>query len=126
MAEALGRRAGAKGVQLDTGGEVDGRPVSYGSRWFPARLFPDFEQVYRAVGSGSITRVMEAHGFGDYERAVTKVTARMPDAVEAEQLDNPRTRAILYVESLNVAADGGPVEGYPNAHAAVRFPRGVE
>ncbi|HEY9568653.1 MAG TPA: UTRA domain-containing protein, partial [Thalassobaculum sp.] len=78
-------------------------------------------QVYRAVGSGSITRVMEAHGFGDYERAVTKVTARMPDAVEAELLEQPRTRPILYVESLNVAADGGPVQVSHTRYAADRF-----
>src|SRR3546814_7744642 len=33
IAEALGLRAGAQVVHLDTVGEVDGRPVSYGSHW---------------------------------------------------------------------------------------------
>jgi len=121
VAEGLGLRAGAQVVHLDTVGEVDGRPVSYGSHWFPARLFARFEDIYRSAGSASITRVMEAHGFGDYERAVTKVTARMPDAAEAELLEQPRTRPILYVESLNVAADGTPVQVSHVRYAADRF-----
>lgn len=121
VAATLGIRPGAPVVHLETVGEVDGRPVSFGEHWFPAKLFPRFEQEYRATGSGSITRLMEGHGFGDYERAVTKVTARMPDAVEAEVLQQPRTRPILYVESLNVAADGTPLQASHVRHAADRF-----
>lgn len=121
VAEALKLRAGAQVVHLGTVGEVDSRPVSCGSHWFPARLFARFEEVYRAAGSGSITRVMEAHGYGDYERAVTKVTARMPDATEAELLHQPRTRPILYVESINVASDGTPVQVSHVRYAADRF-----
>lgn len=121
VATALGLRAGAQVVHLDMVGEVDGRPVSYGSHWFPGRLFPRFEDSYQAAGSGSVTRVMEAHGFADYERAVTKVTARMPDAAEADLLQQPRNRPILYVESLNVAPDGTPVQVSHVRYAADRF-----
>jgi GntR family phosphonate transport system transcriptional regulator len=121
IAEALGLRAGAQVVHLDMVGEVDGRPVSFGSHWFPAKLFARFEDVYRSADTGSVTRVMEAHGFGDYERAVTKVTARMPDAAEAELLEQPRTRPILYVESLNVVPDGRPVQVSHVRYAADRF-----
>ncbi len=121
VAEALGIRAGAQVVFLETVGEVDGRPVSFGAHRFPAKLFPRFEDAYRSAGSGSITQVMEAHGFGDYERAVTKVTARMPDATEAEVLQQPRTRPILFVESLNVAVDGTPLQISQVRHAADRF-----
>lgn len=121
VADALGVRAGVQVVHLQTVGEVDGRPVSFGEHWFPARLFPRFDAEYRSTGTGSITRVMEAHGFGDYERAVTKVTARMPDATEAEMLQQPRTRPILYVESLNVAGDGMPLQASHVRYAADRF-----
>jgi GntR family transcriptional regulator, phosphonate transport system regulatory protein len=120
VAGVLGIRAGAQVVHLETVGEVDGRPVSYGSHWFAAKLFPRFEETYRATGSGSITQVMEAHGFGDYERAVTKVTARMPDAAEADLLKQPRNRPILYVESLNVAINGQPVQASHVRYAADR------
>ena len=121
IAEALGIRIGAQVIHLRTLGKVDDRPVSYGEHWFPARLFPRFDAEYRSTGSGSITRLMESHGFGDYERAVTKVTARMPDAAEAELLEQPRTRPILYVESLNVAGDGTPLQASHVRHAADRF-----
>lgn len=121
VATALGVRAGTQVVFLRTLGKVDDRPVSYGEHWFPARLFPHFDQERRSDGSGSITHVMEAHGFGDYERAVTKVTARMPDAAESELLEQPRSRPILYVEALNVAADGTPVQTSHVRHAADRF-----
>ncbi len=121
VAEALSLRAGSQVFHLQTVGEVDGRPVSFGEHWFPAKLFPRFESEYRTEGNGSITRLMEAHGFGDYERAVTKVTARMPDATEAEYLEQPRSRPILYVESLNVAADGTPLQASHVRYAADRF-----
>ncbi|MEQ8817787.1 MAG: phosphonate metabolism transcriptional regulator PhnF [Thalassobaculum sp.] len=121
IAGALGIRTGTQVVYLQTVGKVDDRPVSFGEHWFPARLFPRFDSEYRTIGNGSITRLMEAHGFGDYERAVTKVTARMPDATEAELLEQPRARPILYVESLNVAADGTPLQASHVRHAADRF-----
>lgn len=121
LAEALGLRAGVQLVHLETIGEVDGRPVSLGAHWFPVKLFPRFEEVYRAAESRAISQVMEAHGFGDYERAVTKVTARMPDTTEAELLKQPRLRPILYVEALNVAADGAPLQVSHVRYAADRF-----
>lgn len=121
VAAALGLRAGAPVIHLRTLGKVDDRPVSYGEHWFPAKLFPRFDEEYQSTGSGSITRLMEGHGFGDYERAVTKVTARMPDAAEAELLEQPRTRPILYVESLNVAGDGTPLQTSHVRYAADRF-----
>jgi len=121
VAEVLGIRTGTQVVYLETVSKVDGRPVSYGEHWFPTRLFPRFETAYQErPGTGSITRVMEEHGFGDYERSVTKVTARMPDATEAEMLEQPRTRPILYVESLNVAGDGMPLQASHVRYAADR------
>lgn len=121
IADALGLRTGTHVVHLKTVSEVDGRPVSVGTHWFPVKLFTRFEDAYQGSGTGSISRVMAAHGFGDYERAVTKVTARMPDATEAELLEQPRTRPILYVESLNVAVDGTPLQASHVRYAADRF-----
>lgn len=119
VAATLGISAGTAVLRLETVGEVDGRPLSFGTHWFPARRFPNFAESYEP--SHSITRVMEEHGLADYARAVTKVTARMPDATDAEILAQPRTRPILFVESVNVDSQGEPVQLSHVRYAADRF-----
>lgn len=119
IADVLRLAVGASVIRLETVGEVDGRALSYGVHWFPAKRFPDFAEAYEP--SHSITRAMEHHGIADYARAVTKVTARMPDATDAEILGQPRSRPILYVESINVDAQGVPVQLSHVRYAADRF-----
>ena len=111
--------AGTAVLRVETINQVDDRPLSIGVHWFPAKRFPDFQQVYE--DSHSITRVMEHHGIPNYTRAVTKVTARMPDLAEAELLNQPRNRPVLYVEAVNVDPDGGPVQLSHVRYAADRF-----
>lgn len=111
--------AGTALLQVETVGQVDGRPLSYATHWFPAKRFPDFAGVYDA--SHSITSVMEHHGIANYERAVTKVTGRMPDVAEAEILGQPRNRPILFVEAINVDPEGVPVQLTNARYAADRF-----
>lgn len=119
MAAALDLRPGAAAIVLETVGEVDGRPISFGEHYFPTKLFPDFSNAYES--GHSITSVMEHHGFGDYERASTKVTARMPDTRDAEILEQPKTRPILFVESLNTAPNGMSLQFSHVRYAADRF-----
>lgn len=119
IAGELGVKPGVAIIHLVTIGEVDGRPVSYADNYFPARLFGNFDQAY--AETGSITKVMERHGFAGYERAVTKVTASLPDASEAAALEIPRTRPILLVTSLNIdPASGSRVQSGHVRYAADR------
>lgn len=118
-AAALQLGVGATVITLETVGEVDGRPISLGEHWFPAKLFPNFTAAYEP--NHSITAVMEHHGFAEYERAVTKVTAQTPDARDAEILQQPRTRPILYAESVNVDQAGTPLQLSHVRYAADRF-----
>lgn len=119
VSEPLNVAPGTAVIRLETVGEVDGRPLSYGVHWFPGRIFPEFAEAYEP--SHSITRVMEHHGMADYARAVTKVTARMPDATDAEILSQPRTRPILFVESVNIDSGGRPIQLSHVRYAADRF-----
>ena len=64
---------------------------------------------------------MEHHGFGDYQRARTKVTAGIPDAVDSSVLQIPRTRPILIVDSVNIALDGTVLQASHVRYAADRF-----
>lgn len=119
IAGVLKISVGTAVLQVDTVGQVDGRSLSYGTHWFPAKRFPEFAVVYDA--SHSITRVMEHHGIPNYARAVTKVTARMPDVTEAEILEQPRNRPILFVEAINIDPEGVPVQFTNARYAADRF-----
>lgn len=118
-AAALDIAPGADLHHLETLAELDGRPVSVGSHYFPAKRFPDFDEVHRR--EGSITRALAHYGCGDYERRVTKVTARMPDASDAELIRQARNRPILVTESVNVDSSNIPVEYGVARFAADRF-----
>ena len=87
---------------------LDDRPISVGTHFFPVQRFPDLVEVYQR--EGSITRTLTHFGCGDYERRVTRVTARMPDASDAELLRQARNRPVLVTESVNVDAAEVPVE----------------
>ena len=119
LAEELGVQTGAQVVHLVAVSEVDGRPVGLADHYFPTKLFGEFEAAY--AREPSVTKVMEHHGFGDYERARTKVTAGIPDAVDSNVLQIPRTRPILIVDSVNVALDGTILQASHVRYAADRF-----
>ncbi len=119
VADALELAVGAEVHWLETLGEMDGRPISVGSHYFPADRFPDLDEVHRH--EGSITRTLTHYGCGDYERRVTKVTARMPSAGDAELLLQGRARPVLVTESVNVDSAGQPVEYGMARFAADRF-----
>lgn len=119
VAEALTLAVGSEVHWLETLGQLDGRPISVGSHYFPVARFPDLDEVHRR--EGSITRTLTHFGCGDYERRVTKVTARMPGAGDAELLRQGRARPVLVTESVNVDSDGRPVEYGLTRFAADRF-----
>ncbi|UUX50012.1 phosphonate metabolism transcriptional regulator PhnF [Nisaea acidiphila] len=110
---------GSELIRLDRIGEVDGRPISVGSHYFPASRVPGFAGIYEELDS--ITRTLTHLGHGEYTRKVTRVTASMPDAQDAECLQQPRNRPVLMVESINVTPDGAPIEYGLARYAADRF-----
>ncbi|PJK30248.1 phosphonate metabolism transcriptional regulator PhnF [Minwuia thermotolerans] len=107
-AAALGLRRGARLWAIRTVSLVDGRPLSLTTHSFPAARFPDIAQRFEATLS--VSRALAECGLGDYRRAVTRIQAVLPTAAEAETLELPRSRPLLRTESVNVDADGAPVE----------------
>lgn len=108
VAEALELPEKTPCLYIESLGEVDGQPLSLGRSHFPAERFPDLISVFSETGS--ITKAMEHHGVGDYQRKVTRVTTRLPDADEATLLEQPRVRPLLVIESINVDNQGKPVQ----------------
>lgn len=120
-ATALGVAEGTPLVLLERLGLADGRPVSLGVHRFSPRL----AGLKEALGAGGITAALRAVGVDDYVRQTTRVTARMPSAVEAELLRTSRTRPLLVTENINADRTGAVVEfgvtSYPTPRVQIVF-----
>ena len=124
IAELLEIRPGAAVVLAERITMADGRPVAIGSHHFPARRFPQIAALLRA--DPSISHALAECGVPDYRRRVTRITASMPNAEEAEALQQSRSRPILVTEAVNVDADGRPVDATHTRWAAGRAQLVVE
>jgi GntR family phosphonate transport system transcriptional regulator len=108
VASRLKIRPGARVVRLETLGRADGRPISLGHHYFPARRVP--ELVAQFTRWRSITRALKQIGIEEYRRVSTKVTARLPTPSEAHLLRLALTQPLLVTESVNVEGGGRPIE----------------
>ncbi len=108
VARALKIRGGQRVILLEIVGHADGRPISIVNHHFPRVRFDGLIESYRT--SGSITAALARHGVADYARQITRVTARMPDPIEARILQQATRLPILVTESINVDPDGQPIE----------------
>ena len=121
VAAALGVAEGTNVIVLERLGLADGRPVSLGTHRFSPRL----SGLKEALRDGRITAALRAVGVDDYRRQVTRVTARMPTAEEADRLRTPRSRPLLVTENVNVDRHGAVVEfgvtRYPTQRVQIVF-----
>jgi GntR family phosphonate transport system transcriptional regulator len=104
-------------------GFADDRPVSLSQHFFPlSRLHGILEALREAP---TITQALKSVGVTDYLRRVTRVTARLPNAREAELLRTPRNRPLLITENVNVDRKDMVVEfglaRYPTPRVQIVF-----
>lgn len=124
LAEALGIRRGRTVLRVERLGLADGRPVVFGHHHFP---LPRFASAAEALEqSASITAALAACGVADYRRRSSRITARLPTPEEADLLQQSRSRPVLVAESLNVDAEGLPVDWTLAVYAAGRVQLLVE
>jgi len=123
VASGLGIRQGARVVLLERLGLADGTPVSLGTHHFPAARLSGLLEALREAPT--ITEALRRVGVSDYLRQVTRVSARLPDAREAELLRTPRSRPLLITENINVDRAGAIVEygtaRYPTPRVQIVF-----
>lgn len=123
VAAGLGIRPGSRIVLLERLGLADGRPVSLARHHFPAARFRGLIDALHS--SPSITQALKAVGVSDYLRQVTRVSARLPSAEEAELLRTARNRPLLVTENVNVDRAGMIVEFsnslYPTPRVQIVF-----
>lgn len=123
VAAGLGVRIGGRVVLLQRLGLANDRPVSLTSHYFPSqRLRGILEALQREP---RITTALQSVGVTDYLRQVTRVTARLPSAEEAELLRTGRSRPLLVAENVNVDHSGSVVEfaigRYPTPRVQIVF-----
>jgi GntR family phosphonate transport system transcriptional regulator len=123
VAAGLGIRTGNRVVLLERLGFADDRPVSLSQHWFPATRLRGVLDALRTAPT--ITAALKAVGVSDYLRQTTRVTARLPNAEEAELLRMPRNRPLLVTENVNVDRAGTVVEfgvsRYPTPRVQIVF-----
>ena len=123
IAAGLGIRAGGRVVLLERLGFADDRPVSLSQHYFPAARLRGVLEALRAAPT--ITEALKEVGVSDYLRQLTRVTARLPNAEEAEMLRMPRNRPLLVTENVNVDRAGTVVEfgisRYPTPRVQIVF-----
>ena len=103
----LGLKSKFRVFVLETVGEANGVPISVSTNFFPANRFPGLLDRY--ARELSITKVMKHFGVIDFRRRQTKVTSELPSPSDARLLRQLRTRPVLVTQSVDVDADGVPI-----------------
>lgn len=107
-AAALALPAGAAVHVVEGISSADGVPMALFQSVFPAGLLPGL--LGRLAAAGSITAALAAEGVADYTRASTRLTAVAATPVQALALRLAEGAPLLRTTSVNVDADGRPVE----------------
>lgn len=86
----------------------DGQVIALFRSVFPATRLPDLPDHLRV--DPSVTNALRACGIADYTRASTRITAKLASATQALHLQIDEGAPVLRTSSVNIDADGTPVE----------------
>lgn len=106
--EALGLEASGMVHVYEGLSTADGQPIALFQSVFPAARFPDLPRALQT--SGSVTAALRSGGVIDYTRTSTRLTAKAATATQALHLRISEGAPILRSVSVNVDAEGHPVE----------------
>ncbi|MBY8974820.1 phosphonate metabolism transcriptional regulator PhnF [Rhodobacteraceae bacterium NNCM2] len=107
-AEVLGLKPGDLVHVREGIGMADDLPITLNSSLFPGTLLPDFLDHLRELGS--VTMALNACGVSDYTRAWTRIAAERASATQAGHLQCAEGAALMRTHSLNIDAEGRPIE----------------
>lgn len=98
---------------------ADDRPIAVGARTCSAARFPRIAETYRELESFS--EALSRYGVLDYRRALTEISARMPDPAEARALNQPETRPVLTYLAVDEDLGRTPIATLVSVCAADRM-----
>ncbi|MDB5524724.1 MAG: Phosphonate metabolism transcriptional regulator PhnF [Rhizobium sp.] len=84
------------------------QPVYVNTKVFPARIFPNFEQIYDP--GQSVTDVFRAHGVDNYRRLETRISGGFASPDEAEILWLTPGTPVFRINAVNEDSNGVPIE----------------
>jgi len=87
---------------------ADGKPIAFGTSWYPADRFPDFAE--RREDIGSATETYKSYGIEDYlRRRDTEMYARQAKPEEAKTLKQHPDLPVIVVRKIDTDTDGTPI-----------------
>ncbi|MEB0173005.1 MULTISPECIES: phosphonate metabolism transcriptional regulator PhnF [unclassified Undibacterium] len=102
----LSSKASVLGIEtLDV---VDDKVIGVCTQYFPLPRFAGLGELYAKNGITHLA--LEQFGILQFQRRMSRVTARMPSKEIARQLSQPSTLPVLYVEAVYVDEAGSPIE----------------
>ncbi len=87
---------------------ADGTPIAFAHSRFPERRLPGIAHALR--GCRSVTEALKGVGLQDYTRASTRLVAELATATLALHLSVRQGDPVIHASSVNVDADGRPIE----------------
>lgn len=108
VAERLGVKENTPVIHIETLRKVDGLPFCIVSHFFD---YIKFHSILKKYKEGSLHDLIQQHYNIHLRRALTLVTAVIPQPDDAELLQITKTTPVLRAKSLNVnSSNGDPVE----------------
>ncbi|MDY7577657.1 phosphonate metabolism transcriptional regulator PhnF [Herbaspirillum sp. RTI4] len=95
-------------LRIDSLDIVNEKIVGVCTQYFPLPRFAGLAEIYAATGKTHLALMQ--FGVTQFQRRMSRVTARLPEKNIAQQLGQPASMPILSVESVYVDADGQAIE----------------
>lgn len=108
VAERLRVEVGTALTQLEVLRVAQGQPITVATLWFVAALVPNLIADY--AETGSISEALTRAGFRDYRREQSLISTAIVDAHDKAYLKLSAGAPVLIVESVNVSANGVPLQ----------------
>ena len=108
IADALKIDIGAPVILIERIGLANDRPISIGSSYFPAEIFPHLTKFWKSYSS--ISKLLKEIYARDHIRRSTTVCARIVRDADARLLQIPANQPILLAQSINCDRDETIVE----------------
>jgi GntR family phosphonate transport system transcriptional regulator len=109
VAKALGLRASTLVYRIESLHAAQGVPLTYACAWYPAARFAALPEALERSG-GAFSVALAEYGVVDYARRWSRIGSMLPDADIARRLNINRQQPVLWVENVDVDADGIPIK----------------